>query len=151
MDDGPRGSHFPELEDHNCKNYQLSVGPEIVQDLLLQLDPYKSMGPDEIATKILKDLADVIAKPLLMVFEQSWESGEVSADWKLVNVPILNYGKKKDLKNYRVVSLTSILGNIVEKIILGNILEHLKEYCHWSQPAHPHERKVLLIQSDFLL
>ncbi|KAJ7400469.1 hypothetical protein BTVI_105269 [Pitangus sulphuratus] len=52
----------------------------------LWLDPYESMGPDEIHHRILKELADVITKPLSMIFEQSWESGEVPADWKLVDV-----------------------------------------------------------------
>lgn len=32
-----------------------------MQDLLLQLDFYRSMGNDGICTKILKELADVIA------------------------------------------------------------------------------------------
>ncbi|KAJ7423050.1 hypothetical protein BTVI_11157 [Pitangus sulphuratus] len=67
-DDRPRGSQCPELEDHDWENDQLPVNPEIVQDLLLELDPCKSMGPDRIHPRILKDLANVIAKPLLMIF-----------------------------------------------------------------------------------
>ncbi|KAJ7412607.1 hypothetical protein BTVI_45938 [Pitangus sulphuratus] len=47
-DDGLRESQSPELEDHGCENYQLPVNPETVRDLLLQMDPYKSMGPDGI-------------------------------------------------------------------------------------------------------
>ncbi|KAJ7414481.1 hypothetical protein WISP_83682 [Willisornis vidua] len=46
MDDGPREFQCPELEDHDCENDQLPA--EIVQDLLLQLDPCRSMGPDGI-------------------------------------------------------------------------------------------------------
>ncbi|KAJ7412527.1 hypothetical protein BTVI_46127 [Pitangus sulphuratus] len=81
MDDGPRGSQSPELKDHDYENNQLPVDPELVRDLLLQLDPDKSMWPDRIYLRILKDLADVIAKPLSMIFEWYLESGEVSADW----------------------------------------------------------------------
>ncbi|KAJ7406063.1 hypothetical protein WISP_136041 [Willisornis vidua] len=33
-------------------------------DLLLQMDPYKFMGPDRIHPRILKKLADVITKTL---------------------------------------------------------------------------------------
>ncbi|KAJ7395802.1 hypothetical protein BTVI_151811 [Pitangus sulphuratus] len=69
MDDGPRGSQCPELEDHDCKNDQLPVNPETVRDLLLQLYPYKSIDPDRIHHRILKEMADVIIKPLLMIFE----------------------------------------------------------------------------------
>ncbi|KAJ7412843.1 hypothetical protein BTVI_45164 [Pitangus sulphuratus] len=65
MDNGPRGveSQCHELEDHDCKNNQLPVDPEIVWDLLLELDPYKCMGSDGIHPRILKEVADVIAKP----------------------------------------------------------------------------------------
>ena len=83
--DRPRGSQCPVLEDHDCVNDQLTVDPEIVWDLLLQLDPYKSMRPDGIHLKVLKKLPDVITKPL-SVLEQSQESREVPADWKLGKV-----------------------------------------------------------------
>ncbi|KAJ7412811.1 hypothetical protein WISP_94501 [Willisornis vidua] len=77
IENKPRGSQCPKLEDHNCENDQLLVNTEIARDVLLQLDPYKSMAPDWIHPGILKDLADVIAKPFL-IFEQSWESRDSS-------------------------------------------------------------------------
>lgn len=48
MEDGPRGSQYPELENSECENDQLPMDPELLWDLLLQLDTYKSMGPDGI-------------------------------------------------------------------------------------------------------
>ncbi|KAJ7395326.1 hypothetical protein BTVI_155997 [Pitangus sulphuratus] len=83
MDDRPGGSQCRELEDHDCENDQQPAHPKTVGDLLLQLEPCKSMGPDGIQTRILKGLADLIAKPLSMIFEWPWESGEVPAEWKL--------------------------------------------------------------------
>ncbi|KAJ7402905.1 hypothetical protein BTVI_82318 [Pitangus sulphuratus] len=84
------------------------------------LDPYKSMEPDGIYQRILKELADVIARPLSRSFESSWESREVPADWKLANfVQIFKKAKKDDPGNYRPVSLTSVPGKVMEKIILG--------------------------------
>ncbi|KAJ7426168.1 hypothetical protein WISP_18107 [Willisornis vidua] len=104
----------PELEDHDCKNDQLLVDPDIVQDLLLQLYPCQSMGPDGIHPRILKELADVIVKSLSMISELSWESREVPADWKLNTVAIFKKGKKEDPGNYRPVSLTSMSGKVME-------------------------------------
>lgn len=63
-DNGPREFQRCELEDQGCRNEQLMVNPEIVQEVLLQLNPNKTMGPDGIYSRILKELADVIAKPL---------------------------------------------------------------------------------------
>ncbi|KAJ7402309.1 rna-directed dna polymerase from mobile element jockey-like [Pitangus sulphuratus] len=118
----------PELKDHDCKNYQLPSDPEIVQDLLLKLDPYKSMGPDGIHPRILKELADFNAKTLSMIFEQLVESREVPADWKLANiVSIFKKGNKEDPRNYRPVSVTSVPGKVMEKIILAGIEKHLKD------------------------
>ncbi|KAJ7414628.1 hypothetical protein BTVI_40646 [Pitangus sulphuratus] len=66
-----------------------------------KLDPYKSIGFDGIHPRILKDLDDVIAKHLSMIFEWSWEPGEVPADWKLANiVPIFKKGLEGILSKF---------------------------------------------------
>ncbi|KAK4820971.1 hypothetical protein QYF61_009437 [Mycteria americana] len=53
---------------------------------------------------------------------QSWLTGEVLVDWKLANVtPIYKKGQKEDLGNYRSVSLTWVLGKVMEQIILSAI------------------------------
>ncbi|KAJ7422637.1 hypothetical protein WISP_37002 [Willisornis vidua] len=125
--DGPKGSQCPKLEDCDCKNDQLPVKTEILWDLLLQLDPYRTMGFDGIHPRILKQQTDVIAQPLSVIFEWSWESGDVPADWKLMKVVLIfKKSKKEDPGNYRPVSLTSVPGKVMEKIILGGIEKHLK-------------------------
>ncbi|KAJ7411646.1 rna-directed dna polymerase from mobile element jockey-like [Pitangus sulphuratus] len=128
VDDEPRGSQCPELRDCACENDQLPVNSEILQDLLLQLDPYRSMRPDGIQSRILKDLAGVMIKSLSMIFVWSWESREVLADWKLVNIVcVFKKGKKEESGNYKPVSFTSVLVKIMEKIIVGSIEKHLKD------------------------
>lgn len=42
----------------DCGNSKLPVNPELVWDLLLQLDPCKSMGPDGIQLRTHKELTD---------------------------------------------------------------------------------------------
>ncbi|CAM5102818.1 unnamed protein product [Natator depressus] len=86
------------------------------------------MGPDALHPRVLKELADVIAAPLAITFENSWRSGEVPDDWeKATVVPIFKKGKKEDPGNYRSVSLTSVPGKIMEQVLKESILKHLEE------------------------
>ncbi|KAJ7409504.1 RNA-directed DNA polymerase from mobile element jockey-like protein [Willisornis vidua] len=95
------------------------------------------MRPDGIHPRILKEIADVITKPVSVIFEWSWDSGEDPADWKVANiVPVFKKGKKVDPGNYRSVSLTSVPGKVMEKIILGSIENHLKDIAVISHSQH---------------
>ncbi|KAK4825967.1 hypothetical protein QYF61_003536 [Mycteria americana] len=117
----------PESEDHECGNSDFPfVDTEIVRDQLYQLNVHKSVGPDGIHPRVLKALADVVAGLLSIVYQSSWESGEVPADWKLASVIPIYKGVREDPGNYRFVSLTSVPGKITEKIIQGTIERHLK-------------------------
>lgn len=55
----------------------------------LKLDIYRSMGSDGMCPKVLWELADVIARLLLVIFGRSWESEEDPKDWKNVNVTLI--------------------------------------------------------------
>ncbi|TRZ06044.1 hypothetical protein HGM15179_021064 [Zosterops borbonicus] len=101
---------------------------EAVRELLRCLDVYKSMGPDEIHPRVMRELADELVKPLSIISQQSWLTGEVPDDWKLANVtPIHKMGRKDNPGNYRPVSLTSVPGKVMEQFILSVIMQHLKD------------------------
>jgi len=77
---------------------------------------------------VLRELADVIAEPLSIIFERFWRTGEVPEDWRKANViPIFKKGKKEDPGNYRLVSLNSIPGKVMEQIILEIINKQMEE------------------------
>lgn len=73
-------------------------------------------------------MANVIARPLSVIYQWYWKSGEVPVNWKLANViSDFKKGRKEDPTNYRPVSLTLGPGKIIEKIILGVIEKCLKD------------------------
>ncbi|GAB0207329.1 mitochondrial enolase superfamily member 1 [Grus japonensis] len=94
----------------------------MVSDLLHPLDTHKPMGPDGIHPRVLRELEEVLTKPLSIIYQQSWLTEEVPVDWRLANVmPIYKKGQKEDPGNYRPVSLTLVLGKVMEQIILSAI------------------------------
>ncbi|RMC06839.1 hypothetical protein DUI87_16288 [Hirundo rustica rustica] len=68
------------------QNGPLVIQEEAVRELLGHLDIYKSMGPDGIHPRVMRELADELVKPLSIIYQESRLTGEVPGDWKLANV-----------------------------------------------------------------
>jgi len=111
-----QGIQPPVLEDRDGKqNKPPIIQEEVVNDLLGHLDTHKSMGTDGIYPGVLRELMEELAKPLSIVYQQSWLTRELPDDWMIAIVtPIYKKGQKEDPGKYRPVSLTSVPGKFME-------------------------------------
>ena len=97
-----------------------------VLKLLCALNETKSPGPDNLHSKVMKELREEIAGPLTDIFVQSLEQGVLPQQWKQAHViPIFKKGKKTSPGNYRPVSLTIIACKLMEKMIRDEVVEHM--------------------------
>ncbi|KAK4828285.1 LOW QUALITY PROTEIN: hypothetical protein QYF61_024950 [Mycteria americana] len=121
------GTEPRELQDRDGEQNEAPIiQGDMFCNLLHHLDKHKSMGLDGIHPRVLRELAEVLTKPLSIIYQQSWLTGEVPVDWRLANVTLIyEKGRKEDLGNYRPVSLTSVPGKVIEQIILGAITQHV--------------------------
>lgn len=65
---------------------------ELICEPLQQCDPYKLMVPNNNHPEVLKELADVIAGLLPIIFEKPWRVGDVPGDWKKPSVTPVQKG-----------------------------------------------------------
>lgn len=56
-------------------------------------------GPDGMHTGVVRELADVIVRPVSVMFHQSWQLGQVPVDWRKASVtPNLHKGGPRELQ-----------------------------------------------------
>jgi len=106
----------PLLEDREgVQNKPPIIQEEVVSDLQCHMDTYKSVGPGGIHQRVLRELAEELAKTLSIIYQQSWLTGKVPDDWRIANVTsVYKKGRKEDPGNYTPVSLTLVPDKIMD-------------------------------------
>ena len=93
---------------------------------LQSINVSKASGPDECHPKLLYECANELHIPIYKSFVKSITEGQIPSDWKKANVTCIHKkGSKCDPRNYRPVSLTSVVCKLLEKHIEKAIFKHL--------------------------
>ena len=89
----------------NLKLHNISVTPKMARKVVMNLDLSKACGPDCIPVVVLKNC------------------------WKVSSVvPVFkNVGERSTAKNYRPVSLLSVVSKVFEKLVNNRIVDHLEK------------------------
>ncbi|XP_065662687.1 uncharacterized protein LOC136085320 [Hydra vulgaris] len=104
---------------------------------LSALDISKSLGVDNVSPHVLRFCSTSMSSPLTLIFQKSFDNGEIPSSWSKANVtPLFKKCSRIDPSNYRPISLTSIPCKIMEKLVKKAIMQHLKSNNLSSNSQH---------------
>ena len=108
---------------------ELSLEPSIdeIRKAIGQLVSGKAPGNDGIPAEIFKFGGDDLIEKLHELFILIWETGRVPQDFKDASIIHLykNKGPRKICDNHRGISLLSVVGKILARVILNRIITHI--------------------------
>ena len=117
-----RGQDVDKLSD-------IVIRKEVISREIDRLKKTKSSEPDDIFPRILMECREKLVESIVMNFRKSLDTEVVPRLWRQVNVvSIFKKGDKAESSNYRPISLTSVVGKMLEAIIARAIRKHLDEY-----------------------
>ena len=123
----------------NTANYT----EEQISDILFELIPDKSTGPDKIGNTLLKKCHKTLCKSLKLIFRTCLKKQCYPSYWKICQItPIVNEGNKADVTCYRPISLLCCCSKVLEKLLFDKIYCFFHSKFHTSQYAsEKHDRR----------
>ena len=106
-----------------------NISVETVLDLLLNVEPSKAAGIDDISGKFIRDGANDLALPITQLCNLSIKLSSFPSDCKIAKLkPIFKKGLKLAPKNFRPLSLLPLVSKIIEKLIHEQTEKYLSTY-----------------------
>ena len=107
----------------NLKLYNISLTPRMVKKVITNLDSSKASGPDCIPMVVLKNCEPELSYILATVFNNCLKESCFLDCWKVSLVlPVFkNVGERSTGKNYRPVSLLSVVSKVFEKLFVDHL------------------------------
>ena len=105
------------------------TSPKEVYTILSKLTSKNSSGPDGLSNRLIKTCADIIAKPLSIIYNASIKQASYPDKWKLARVIALyKKGSRSKPENYRPISLLDSFGKIFERLIYNRMNLFIEKY-----------------------
>ena len=113
----------------NLKLHNISITPKMVRKVVMNLDLSKASGPDCIPVVVLKNCEPELSYILAELFNKCLKESCFPDCWKVSSVvPVFkNVGDRSTAKNYRPVSLLSVVSKVFEKLVNNRIVDHLEK------------------------
>ena len=113
----------------NLKQHNISITPKLVKEVITNLDLSKASGPDCIPVVVVKNCEPEFSYILAELFNKCLKESCFPDCWKVSSVvPVFkNVGERSTAKNYRLVSLLSVVRKVFEKLVNNRIVDHLQK------------------------
>ena len=113
----------------NLKLHNISVTSKMVKKVIMNLDLSKASGPDCIPVVVLKNCEPELSYILAELFNKCLKNSCFPDCWKVSSVVHVfkNVGERSTAKNYRPVSLLSVVSKVFEKLVNNRIVDHLEK------------------------
>ena len=124
-------ANVPEVTSRNGEAHleTVYITRERIKTIIERMNADSASGPDGITPRVIKELKDEIAEPLESIFRASMECGKIPDEWRNAEVtPIFKKGSKADPGNYRPVSLTNVIGKLMERVVKEDVMGYVEKH-----------------------
>ena len=113
----------------NLKRHNITITSKMVKNVIMNLDSSKASGPDCIPVVVLKNCEPELPHILGELFNMCLKESCFPDFWKVsLLVPVFkNFGERSTAKNYRPVSLLSVVSKVFQKLVNNRIVDHLEK------------------------
>ena len=113
----------------NLKLHNIFVTPRIVTKVLTKLNLLNASSPGCIPVVVLKNCTLELSYILAEIFNKCLKEFYFPGCWKVsLVVPVFkNVGERSTAKNYRPVSLLSVVSKVFEELVNNRIVDHLEK------------------------
>ena len=118
----------------NLKLHNISITPKMIEKVITNLDSSKASGPDCIPVVVLKNCEPELSYILAKLFNNCLKESCFPHCWKVSSVVLVfkNVGERSTAKNYRPVSLLSVVSKVFKKLVNNRIVDHLEKCSFFS-------------------
>ena len=103
------------------------TNPAEIIDIVQNLKSKKSSGYDDVHPSVVKAVIPLIAQPLAELYNESLSTGIFPDNLTIAKViPTFKNDDKKNMNNYRPISVPPVFSKILEKIMYNRLLNYLE-------------------------
>ncbi len=127
------------------------VTADEIINVVKHLPAKASTDCDGLSIKLIKHIINFIVEPLCVLINKSFNKGVFPNSLKIAKiVPIYKSGDKKDIRNYRPVSLLPVFSKIFEKLMLSRLLCFFNKHNILHDNQHGSKAKYSTALADVL-